>query len=169
MKKFTLIIAFLLILPTQVRAADPIFRTLQWKHDTLVLTGENSDPLVNEQISIFRQNVEALKIRDIAMIRFFRDDLDEMDDLSDVNYRGWYNMDANEQRFMERLLQTDNNKFSVALVGKDGELTYVWKDREDRKDKKPPMAVPMGEIFYMIDNPPLKKALQPTKDMEKSK
>lgn len=155
-KKYLYILAaalcLLLVLPIAglhaQAPADPVFRSLQWKHTILVLTGEPNDPLVDDQIAIFKDNAESIERYDIAMIRFMRDRLWEMREFNVVNYRGWFKMNAHQQRYVEQQLETDNNIFSVALVGKDGALIYVWKEIEE--------AVPMSEILYMIDNPPEK-------------
>tara|TARA_B100000242_G_scaffold100778_1_gene69384 strand:+ start:6820 stop:7392 length:573 start_codon:yes stop_codon:yes gene_type:complete len=133
----------------QARSKPPIFRTLQWSQRALVITGEPDDPLVAQQLQILRDNIPGLADRKLAAIRFMREDLDEIDEISDYNYRGWYDMDANEQRFMEKQLGVDNNKFSVVLVGLDGELKQVWSP-VDR-------AVPIKWIFDAIDAMPMRE------------
>lgn len=133
----------------QAKSKPPVFSTLQWKARALVLTGNADDPMVAEQMRIFRENIEGLKERDIALIRFLYDNLDEIDGLSDFDYRGWYDMDAAEQGFMEDQLGTDNNKFSVVLVGKDGELKRVWAPENH--------SVSIEWIFGLIDSMPMRE------------
>ena len=125
----------------------PVFKTLQWKARVIVLTGNHNDPLVNEQIALFKDNLEGIRERDIAVIRFEADTLDEMDEFSQFHYRGWYDMDASEQGFMEKQLDLDNNSFGLALVGKDGQLKKIWVEQEN--------AVEPAEIFAVIDEMPM--------------
>ena len=133
----------------QARSKPPVFSTLQWKARALVLTGNTDDPMVAEQMRIFRENIEGLAERNIAVIRFRYDDLDEIDELSAFDYRGWYDMDAAEQGFMEDQLGTDNNKFSVALVGLDGELKQVWAPENH--------SVSIEWIYGLIDSMPMRE------------
>lgn len=133
----------------QARSKPPVFSTLQWNARALVLTGNADDPMVAQQMQIFRNNIEGLKKRDIAVIRFLYDNLDEIDELSDFDYRGWYDMDAAEQGFMEDQLGTDNNVFSVVLIGKDGELKQVWAPENH--------TVSIEWIFGLIDSMPMRK------------
>lgn len=132
----------------QARSKPPVFRTLQWRARALVLTGNPDNPMVTEQMNILRANIEGLKERDVAVIRFRYDDLDEIDELSDFDYRGWYDMDSAEQGFMEDQLGTDNNKFSVVLVGKDGELKQVWAPENH--------SVSIEWVFGLIDSMPMR-------------
>ena len=139
----------------QAKSQPPIFSSLRWKNRAIVITGEPDDAQVAEQLQVFRENIAGLKERRLVMIRFLHEDLDEIDELSDYNYRGWYDMDANEQSFMERQLGTDNNKFSVVLVGLDGELKQVWMPEQS--------AVPINWIFSAVDAMPMRQREQKEK------
>lgn len=130
----------------RAQSNPPVFKSLQGAYSAIVLTGEPNEPRVEEQMQVFRDNKDALAGRAVAMIRFLHDDLDEIDELSRYNYRGWYRMNAEQQRFMERQLGTDNNVFSVVLVGRDGVLAQVWMPPEG--------IVPIGEIFSALDSQP---------------
>lgn len=141
------IFAFVLIvfaLSFPAKANDILFDSLQWNARVLVLTGERNDPLLVQQIAILKENVDALRERSIAVIRFDADNIYEMDDLSNFDYRGRYDIDADLQGYYEDEMNSDNAKFSVALFGKDGMFKEVWKEREE--------AVPVKEIFNLIDS-----------------
>lgn len=133
----------------QANANDILFDSLQWRARVVVLTGERNDPLLSQQIELLRENLDGLKNREIAVIRFDGDAIYEMSDFSNFSYRGRYDMDANLQRYYEGEMQSDNNIFSVALFGKDGYFKKVWKDREE--------AVPLSEVFAEIDAMPMRQ------------
>lgn len=142
-------VAFFMSHSSALFANDILFDSLQWKARTLVLTGERDDPLVFGQIGEFKSNVDGLRERGIAVIRFDGDAIFEMSDLSRFDYRGRYDMNANLQRYYETEMQSDNDKFSVVLFGKDGMLKQVWKERED--------IVPISEVFAIIDEMPMRQ------------
>lgn len=133
----------------QAKANDILFDSLQWRARVLVLTGERNDALLNEQIAMLRENQAGLQERSIAVIRFDGDAIFEMDELSNFSYRGRYNMDADLQSYYEDEMQSDNNKFSLALFGMDGDFKRVWKEREE--------AVPLEEVFTEIDAMPMRQ------------
>ena len=138
------------VLPAHIYAQDgPIFRTLQWQARVIVLTGAEEDPLLGEQIQIFKDNLADMQDRDITVIRFREDNLYPIEELSVSDYRGWYDMDAREQRYMEGRIQADNNAFAVVLIGKDGSFKNVWKDVSE--------AVPVSDIFAIIDAMPMRE------------
>lgn len=143
---------------------EPVFDSLVWKARALVITGDYSDPLAEEQIAILRTDVPALAERDIAVLRFARDRIIEMSDLSNFQYRGWDDMDAHQQRYIEEKIQSDNNIFSVVLVGKDGLVKKVWGgplpenlDGAAPEIAPPVTAVPLNEIFAIIDAMPMRE------------
>lgn len=141
--------AFFMFNSSTLFANDILFDSLQWKARTLVLTGERDDPLVIGQIGEFKANVDGIRERGIAVIRFDGDAIFEMSDLSRFDYRGRYDMNANLQRYYESEMQSDNDKFSIVLFGKDGMLKKVWKENED--------IVPLSEVFAIIDEMPMRQ------------
>jgi hypothetical protein len=95
-----LLLSFFVVLISFPVMADNIpFDSLQWKARTLVLTGERDDPLVIGQIVAFKKNVDGLRDRQIAVIRFDGENIYEMEEFSRFDYRGRYDMDANLQRY----------------------------------------------------------------------
>lgn len=132
-----------------VKANDIVFDSLQWKARVLVLTGQRNDALLVEQVDILKQNLQGLRERSIAVIRFDGDAIYEMEDLSSFDYRGRYNMRASLQGYYEDEMQSDNNEFSVVLFGKDGDFKKVWKDRK--------VSVPIEDVFSIIDAMPMRQ------------
>lgn len=139
--------AFLLFSSADLRAQeiDPVFDKLVGVARVLVITGNRDETFSDLTIDQLRALPDALLDRQIAVLRFREDDLFELEALSDYNYGGWYRMDAAEQRYMEEQLQTDNNVFSVVLVGLDGEVKKVWLE-----------PVEPQEIFDVIDQMPMR-------------
>ncbi len=139
--------AFLLFGSLSVHAQefDPVFDKLQWRARVLVITGNRDEPLADEQLIELQNAQGGLLDRQVAVLRFREDNLFEVESLSNFDYGGWYDMDAPEQSFMEEQLQTDNNVFSVVLVGLDGEVKNVWLDLVE------PQA-----IFDVIDEMPMR-------------
>ena len=145
-----LLLSFFVVLISFPVMADNIpFDSLQWKARTLVLTGERDDPLVIGQIVAFKKNVDGLRDRQIAVIRFDGENIYEMEEFSRFDYRGRYDMDANLQRYYEKEMQSDNDKFSLVLFGKDGLFKEVWKEREE--------IVPLESVFEIIDAMPMRQ------------
>ena len=147
--KAALVILAAFSFSNSVMANDILFDSLQWKARTLVLTGERDDPLVIGQVGELKANVEGLRDRSIAVIRFDGDNIFEMSDFSRFDYRGRYDMNANLQRYYESEMQSDNDEFSVVLFGKDGQFKQVWKEREE--------VVPLNEVFAVIDAMPMRQ------------
>ena len=147
--KAALVILAAFSFSNSVMANDILFDSLQWKARTLVLTGERDDPLVIGQVGELKANVEGLRDRSIAVIRFDGDNIFEMSYFSRFDYRGRYDMNANLQRYYESEMQSDNDEFSVVLFGKDGQFKQVWKEREE--------VVPLNEVFAVIDAMPMRQ------------
>ncbi len=124
---------------------DPVFDKLVGVARVIVITGNRDESLADLEIGELRGALDGLAERQIAVLRFREDDLYEVEGLSDYNYGGWYRMDAAEQRYMEEKLQTDNNIFSVVLVGLDGQVKKVWLE-----------PVEPQVIFDLIDEMPMR-------------
>lgn len=135
----------------------PTFKSLQWKANVLVIMGDARDALAEDQFVLLRGRLDDLKRRDVAVLRFVRDRISEMQEFSDFGFRGWYDMNANQQRFVEGQVQADNNVFSVVLIDKSGVVKQVWTPLPDA-----PQTVPVDEIIVAIERP-----LEPVEDVSK--
>lgn len=132
--------------PSTAAVISPVFKTLQWKANVIVITGDYKDPLAEDQLALLRGRLDDLKRNDVAVLRFVRDRISELQEFSNFQYRGWYEMNANQQRFMEEKIQADNDVFSVVLVGKDGAVKRVWTPLPEA-----PQTVSMDTIFSAIE------------------
>lgn len=135
----------------------PTFKALQWKANVLVITGDPRDALAEDQFVLLRGRLDDLKRHDVAVLRFVRDRISEMQEFSDFGFRGWYDMNANQQRFVEGQVQADNNVFSVVLIDKSGVVKQVWTPLPEA-----PQTVPVDEIIVAIERP-----LEPVEEMNK--
>ncbi len=139
---------------------DAPFDRLQDKAWALVLTGPDIDPLYIEQLAMLQPHAAALITREMVVIHFNGRTLKDYPELSVAQYKlpsmnGSKKGTSTHQKIkrMEEQLMTDDDVFSVVLVGKDGEVKYIW-------------AVPVSahDIFDMMDHPKplvLPKAPQP--------
>jgi hypothetical protein len=128
---------------------DAPFDRLQGNAWALVLTGPEDDPLFREQIASLEAVAEKLKAREMVVIHFHGRTLKTYPDLSIHDYelpsmKGSKKGISTHRKIknLEAQLHTDDDVFSVVLVGKDGETKYVWTE-----------AVRPGAIFHMMDNP----------------
>lgn len=108
-----------------------LFKDLQWRANVLVVTGGYDEPRVKQQLQIFQAQAKILRENDMAVIRFVRDRLIEQRDINDFQYRGWFKMNARQQGYVERQIQSDNDVFSVVLIGKNGVTQHVWAPQAD--------------------------------------
>lgn len=132
---------------------DPYFKDLQWKARVLVITGDYRDSRTKRQIDELRKNIDGLKSRNVAVIRFVTDSIYEMEEFSDYGFRDWYDMNAHQQRFVESSIGADNNVFSVVLIGKDGAKKSHWV--LDEIEGREADIITLGEIFAAIDSMPM--------------
>lgn len=133
---------FFLAKPSCVQAVDAPFDRLQGKAWAVVITGSDLDPLYIEQISHFMPAAAIFIKREIVTIYFKDRVLRVIPELSVAPYqlpRLRKNRDTN---VLESLLQTDDDVFSVVLVGKEGLTRHVWT-----------APVRPEALFSIMDNP----------------
>ncbi len=129
---------------------DAPFDRLQGKAWALVLTGPEDGPLYLEQMALLQPQAETLKARQMVVIHFHGRTLKTYPDLSVYDYQLPSMRNTKKgmsvHRKIENLegaLQTDDDVFSVVLVGMDGVTKYVWTLAAVRPDL----------IFQMMDHP----------------
>ncbi|MBK9562775.1 MAG: DUF4174 domain-containing protein [Micavibrio sp.] len=108
----------------------------------LVLTGPELDPLYIQQIEMLTPAAPQLIKHEIVTIHFDDRSLNVLPELSVSDYRLPVLRENKDTNLLEELLYTDDDVFSVVLVGKDGVAKYVW-----------PTPVSPREIFDMMANP----------------
>lgn len=141
-----------LLLPVGVNAQsashneiDPIFDRQQWVHRVLVITGPEDDPLYLEQFELLEGEIDGLEVRDIVVVRHEDETLDKVEGLDSFGFRNRVIRDAEERRYLQNRLKTDDDVFSVVLVGLDGEVKQVWGS-----------VVAPQEIFDAVDAMPIR-------------
>jgi hypothetical protein len=121
---------------------DAPFDRLMGKAWALVLTGPEFDPLYIQQIEMLTPAALQIVKHEIVTIHFDDRSLNLLPDLSVFDYRLPVLRENKDTNLLEELLYTDDDVFSVVLVGKDGVTKYVW-----------PAPVSPREIFDMMANP----------------
>ncbi len=121
---------------------DAPFDRLVGKAWALVLTGPELDPLYIQQIEMLTPAAPQLIKHEIVTIHFDDRSLNLLPELSVFDYRLPVLRENKDTNLLEELLYTDDDVFSVVLVGKDGVAKYVW-----------PAPVTPREIFDMMANP----------------
>lgn len=121
---------------------DAPFDRLVGKAWALVLTGPELDPLYIQQIEMLTPAAPQLIKHEIVTIHFDDRSLNVLPELSVSDYRLPVLRENKDTNLLEELLYTDDDVFSVVLVGKDGITKYVW-----------PAPVSPREIFDMMVNP----------------
>ena len=121
---------------------DAPFDRLVGKAWALVLTGPELDPLYIQQIEMLTLAAPQLIKQEIVTIHFDDRSLNLLPELSVFDYRLPVLRENKDTNLLEELLYTDDDVFSVVLVGKDGITKYVW-----------PAPVSPREIFDMMVNP----------------
>ncbi|HQX26595.1 MAG TPA: DUF4174 domain-containing protein [Alphaproteobacteria bacterium] len=121
---------------------DAPFDRLVGKAWALVLTGPELDPLYIQQIEMLTPAAPQLIKHEIVTIHFDDRSLNVLPELSVSDYRLPVLRENKDTNLLEELLYTDDDVFSVVLVGKDGVAKYVW-----------PTPVSPREIFDMMANP----------------
>lgn len=106
---------------------DPPFDHLQNVANVLVITGPESDPLYFEQLDILSRSRNFLDRNDFAVIHYEDRSVQSIKDMAPIEYKGRILNERDEQRYMQSLLRTDDDVFSVVLVLKSGEVYQVWK------------------------------------------
>ena len=125
---------------------DPIFDRQQWKNRVLVITGAVSEPQYAEQIAALEAVKPGLEERNIIVIRFKDGILKKVPDLTSFDFQFKRYKKTAQQRYLQNRLGTDDDIFSVVLVGLDGERKQVWEDVVD------------GEtLFAVIDAMPMRE------------
>ncbi len=128
---------------------DAPFDRLQDNAWALVLTGPEEDPLFTQQMALLEPQAEKLKSREIVVIHFHGRSLKIYPDMSVADYRlpslkGSKSGESSHRKIerLERQLQTDDDIFSVVLVGMDGLTKYVWLE-----------PVKPSAIYQVMDHP----------------
>lgn len=140
---------------------DAPFDRLQWKGRAIVITGPHDHEFFEPQLTALKQEVEGLKDRDIIVITFHNRDIEVVEELSAFPfsipgmYTGGRRNDGN-RNYLESQLKTDDDVFSVVLVGKDGETKKVWQSEEETP-------VSPFAIFELIDSMPMRQQEMRTK------
>lgn len=124
----------------------------------LVLTGPQSDPLYIEEIALLTEAADELRARSIVTIYFKDKILDTLEPLSAFDYVPYELERAAQATYLEEQLQTDDDVFTIVLVGRDGTVWHVWNELE--------APVPPREIFHVMDTyvPPPPLAAEPAKE-----
>jgi hypothetical protein len=128
--------------PAAAAKIDAPFDRLQGEAWALVLTGPELDPLYIQQIKMLTPAAAQLIKHEIVTIHFDDRSLNVLPELSVFLYRLPVLRENKDTNLLEELLYTDDDVFSVVLVGKDGLTKYVW-----------PVPVTPREIFDMMTNP----------------
>lgn len=123
-------------------ALDAPFDRLQNNAWALVVTGAADNPLYIEQMAILTPAANDLIDREIVVIHFKDRSLNLFPELSVFPYRLPVLRENKDTNLLEELLFTDDDIFSVVLVGKDGATKYVWNG-----------VVTPEQVFNMIDHP----------------
>lgn len=128
--------------PAAPAKIDAPFDRLVGKAWALVLTGPEIDPLYIQQLEMLTPAAPRMIKREMVTIHFDDRSLNLLPDLSIFPYRLPVLRENKDTNLLEELLYTDDDVFSVVLVGKDGLTKYVW-----------PAPVTPHEIFSMMDHP----------------
>lgn len=146
------IFLIILIAPFSVAAQEEIdapFDRLQGNAWALVLTGPDIDPMYVTQLASLTAAAPDLIKREIVVIRFHGRTLVTYPELSVADYQlpslnGSKKGRSSHQKIkaLEEQLQTNDDVFSVVLVGKEGLTRYVWT-----------APVRPEAVFHMMDNP----------------
>lgn len=130
---------------------DAPFDRIQDNAWALVLTGPEEDPLFIEQLALLQPSAATLIMRKIVVIRFHGRTLKIYPELSEGEYqlpslKGAQKSESSHKKIerLESLLHTDDDVFSVVLVGIDGATKYIWN-----------VVVTPEEIFNVMDHPEL--------------
>lgn len=146
---FLLCFAVGVMISMPARAYDPVFDDLQWIARAIVVTGPKDDFRYMAQMAAFQKVIPELKDRDIVVLTYKDRALDVVPEMSFIPYRNRVLKERKDQKYMQGQLQTDDDEYSVVLVGKDGLFKYRWAPLD--------RAVPPSEIFKMIDAMPMRQ------------
>lgn len=128
-------------------AVDAIFDEEQWISRVLVITGSKGDPLYLDQYDMLEGARDGFEARDTVIVHYKDRLIKRIDTLSVLPFR-FDNIlrETDEQRYMQERLRTDDDVFSVVLVGLDGTVKQVWT-----------LPVSAQEIFDVIDAMPMRQ------------
>ena len=147
---------FVLFTALPVKAeVDAPFDKLQWKGRALIITGSFDHPYLEPQLEMLEAVHEGIIERDLIIVRFKDDHVKTIEELSAFPFQVpdmyWDGKEADDNRqYLEHLLGTDDDIFSVVLVGKDGAVKKVWKEESLEGPVSP------AEIFGVIDEMPMR-------------
>jgi hypothetical protein len=133
---------------------DVLFKNLQGERSVVVVTGGRSDQaLVKEQLGLFKEELEGLKQRKVTLVRFVEDKIFELTDYSRSNFETRKEMNAHQQRYLEQQMHSDNNEFSIVLIGRDGYWAHTWRGANNEDGVYEPLAVTIApqQIYRTID------------------
>lgn len=137
---------------------DVLFKAQQWENRIVVITGSPSNPVVDLQLDLFRENLEGLQARDIALVRFLNGNIYELSDFTRNNFKARFDMNADQQGYLEDQMQSDNDIFSIVLIGKDGYWKRTWKGQTVDGIYEPlETPVSPAAIFRVIDSMPMRQ------------
>ena len=152
---------FLLAFPVGAMAKDQVeedrgdvlFSSLQGERFVVVVTGGRNDKLVSEQMDLFRETLKGLQARPITLVRFIEDKIFELSEFSRSNFRARKDMNANQQRYLEEQMHSENNEFTIVLIGIDGYWMQTWKGTVDEDGVYTPLeiTVPPEMIYATVD------------------
>ncbi len=152
---------FLLAVPVSALAKDAaeedrgdvLFSSLQGDRFVVVITGGRNDVLVDEQLDLFRESLKGLQARPITLVRFIEDKIFELTDFSRSNFRARKDMNAHQQRYLEAQMHSENNEFTVVLIGIDGYWMQTWKGTVDEDGVYTPRDIPVQPkaVFGAVD------------------
>lgn len=119
---------------------DPIFDRYQYINRFIVMTGPEDDPSYIEQFDLLAAVIPALEARDITVVHYEDRNLDKVEGLTSFAFRNRILNDLEERKYTQIRLKTDDDVFSVVLVGLEGEVVQVWN-----------AVTPMNEVFAAVD------------------
>lgn len=167
MRFFLIVLSFIVMLGSavpvlaDVQSADPeaedrgdvLFSSLQHERNIVIITGGRNEELVKQQLELFKEEIEGLKLRDVTLVRFIEDKIFELSDYSRSNFRARKEMDSYQQGYLEDEMHSDNNEFSIVLIGKAGYWARTWKGavNEDGIYEPLEVTIPPAVIYRAID------------------
>ena len=134
-------------------AIDPVFDTLQWKNRVLVITGPDITEQYVEQVDLLANVRDGLDERAVIVLRYEDRALDKIEGLSSFPFDNRVIEGHDRQKYLQSRLRTDDDVFSVVLVGLDGETKQVWNTVVDPQ-----------EIFDVIDAMPMRERVMNAQD-----
>lgn len=141
-----LILVFILPISAYAQSNTAIFKSLKWNNRVLVMSGDESSGPFLEQYLILADDVKGLEGRELIVLHLQSQSIGKVKDLSPFPFQTEILEENNERRFFEQRLGIRSDRFSMVLIGLDGQVKETWDQ-----------VTALSEIYDVIDAMPMRQ------------